>query len=69
MPLTLAKEGDTLTIKKIGGNAETRKFLSNLGFLPGESVTIITDTGGNLIVTVKGTRVAVSREMACRITV
>lgn len=67
MPLTLANIGDENMIKKIGGKPETRKFLENLGFVAGSSVTVISDIGGNVIVNVKGSRVAVSKEMAVKI--
>lgn len=54
-------------IKKVGGNPETRKFLENLGFVAGSTVTVISEIGGNVIVNVKESRVAVSREMASKI--
>lgn len=69
MPLTLANTGEENTIKKVGGNPDTRKFLENLGFVAGAAVTIISEIGGNVIVNVKESRVAVSREMACKIMV
>ena len=69
MPLTLANTGEENIIKKIGGNPETRKFLENLGFVAGSAVTVISEIGGNVIVNVKDSRVAVSKEMACRIMV
>lgn len=69
MPLTMANVGEENMIKKIGGNPETRKFLENLGFVAGGSVTIINELGGNVIVNVKETRVAVSKEMAMKIMV
>lgn len=69
MPLTMAKAGDLNSIKKIGGKEETRLFLSKLGFVPGTSVTIITEISGNVIVSIKESRVAISREMAARIMV
>ncbi|MDD6991164.1 MAG: FeoA family protein [Oscillospiraceae bacterium] len=69
MPLTLANTGEENIIKKIGGNPETRKFLENLGFVAGSAVTVISEIGGNVIVNVKDSRVAVSREMACKIMV
>lgn len=69
MPLTLAKAGDENLIKKIGGKVETKQFLENLGFVVGGTVTIITEIGGNVIVNVKDSRVAVSREMANKIMV
>lgn len=69
MPLTFANIGEENMIKKVGGNPETRKFLENLGFVAGGSVTIINEIGGNVIVNVKESRVAVSKEMACKIMV
>lgn len=67
MPLTMAKVGEENLIKRIGGRTETRQFLENLGFVVGGVVTIITEIGGNVIVNVKESRVAVSREMANKI--
>lgn len=69
MPLTFANIGEENMIKKVGGNPETRKFLENLGFVAGGSVTVINEIGGNVIVNVKESRVAVSKEMACKIMV
>lgn len=69
MPLTLANIGEENTIKKVGGNPETKKFLENLGFVAGSSVTVINEISGNVIVNVKEVRVAVSKEMACKIMV
>lgn len=69
MPLTFANTGEESIIKKVGGSPETRKFLENLGFVAGGSVTVICQTGGNVIVNVKDSRVAVSKEMACKIMV
>lgn len=67
MPLTFANEGEEIMIKKIGGNPATRKFLETLGFVAGGNVTVIAENGGNVIVNVKGSRIAVSKEMACKI--
>ena len=53
MPLTLANIGEENTIKKIGGKAEIKKHLENLGFITGGNVTVITAMGGNIIVNVK----------------
>jgi len=69
MPLTMANTGEENMIKKIGGKTETRQFLENLGFVVGGTVTVITKMGGNVIVNVKESRVAVSREMADKIMV
>lgn len=67
MPLTLANVGEENMIKKIGGNPEIKKHLENLGFVVGGGVTVIADMSGNVIVNVKDTRVAISKEMAQRI--
>ena len=67
MPLTMANTGESNIIKKVGGNPETRKFLESLGFVAGGAVTIISENGGNVIVNVKESRVAVSKEMANKI--
>ena len=64
MPLVLASEGEENIIKKIGGSAEVKKHLENLGFVVGGNVKVVTTVNGNLIVNVKEARVAISREMA-----
>ncbi|MDR2044779.1 MAG: ferrous iron transport protein A [Clostridium sp.] len=69
MPLTMAKMGEANSIKRIGGQPQTRQFLENLGFVPGSPVTIVTKNGGNVIVNIKESRVAISREMADKIMV
>ncbi len=69
MPLTLVNPGEESIIRKVGGNPETRKFLENLGFVAGGTVTVISEISGNVIVNVKDSRVAVSREMAQKIMV
>ena len=67
MPLLLADVGEENVIKRIGGSPEVKQHLENLGFVVGGSVIIVNTMGGNLIVNVKETRVAVSREMAQKI--
>jgi ferrous iron transport protein A len=67
MPLTLAVIGEETIIRRIGGSAEVRAHLQNLGFVPGTAVTVVSSMGGNLIVNVKNARIAVSREMAQKI--
>ena len=69
MSLILSKVGEEVTIKKITGNSETKKFLNSLGFIIGEGVTIVSDLGGNLIVNIKGARIALDKSMASRILV
>ena len=69
MPLTMVRPGESGLIKKVGGKMETRQFLENLGFLPGSPVSVIARIGGNVIVEIKGSRVAVNSEMAAKIMV
>lgn len=69
MPLTMMSQGKTARVEEIHGKDETRKFLENLGFVKGAEVTVVTVSGGNLIVNIKEARVAVSRVMASRIMV
>lgn len=69
MPLTMAPAGHAATVKKIHGKDETRRFLESLGFVEGGTVTVISELGGNLIVNVKGARIALSKSMAGRILV
>ena len=69
MPLTMMRAGEENTIKKVGGKEEVRKFLENLGFVAGSAVTVVSDTGGNLIVNVKDSRVAIGKDMANKIMV
>ncbi len=69
MPLALATVGEENTVKKIGGSAEVKKHLENLGFVVGGNIKIITALGGNVIVNVKESRVAISEEMARKIMV
>lgn len=67
MPLTLAVIGEENIIKRIGGSAEVRAHLQNLGFVSGAVVTVVSSMAGNLIVRVKDARIAVSKEMASKI--
>lgn len=69
MPLILVNPGEESIIKKIGGKPETRAHLENLGFVPGGRITVISAIAGNLIVNVKESRVAISKEMASKIMV
>ncbi|MEF9917365.1 MAG: FeoA family protein [Lachnospiraceae bacterium] len=67
MPLTMAATGKVNVIKKVGGKAEIRKFLENLGFIEGGAVTVISEISGNMIVNVKDSRIAINKEMANKI--
>ena len=67
MPLTMAAVGETGIIRKITGKDETRRHLAELGFVVGESVTIVSEIGGNMILSVKDSRIALDRSMTNRI--
>ena len=67
MPLTLAVAGEENIIKKIGGKQQVRAHLENLGFVVGGAVTVISVIGGNVIVNVKESRIAIGKEMAQKI--
>lgn len=69
MPLIFAKEGEPASIKKVGGKEDTRQFLEKLGFVTGAAVTVISTVGGNVIVNVKDSRIAIGKDMASRIIV
>ena len=67
MPLTMADQGSVNIIKKVGGKEEIRRHLENLGFVAGSAVSVISKIGGNVIVNVKESRIAISKEMADKI--
>ena len=69
MPLSMVKEGEINTICKVGGKEETRKFLENLGFVSGGEVPVVSQINGNIIVNVKGSRVAIGRDKANKVMV
>lgn len=69
MPLSMMKAGEPNVIKKVGGREDTRRFLENLGFVAGGIVTVVSQTGGNMIVNVKDSRVAIGKDMANKIIV
>lgn len=67
MPLSMIQPGQTSSIKRILGNDHTRQHLNNLGLVVGENVTVISKLSGNIILNIKGTRIALDRSMANRI--
>ena len=69
LPLTMASQGEPMTIKKIGGKQETKKFLETLGFVVGGTVTVVSEINGNMVVNVKDSRVAIGKDMANKIMV
>ena len=69
LPLTMASQGEPVTMKKIGGKQETKKFLETLGFVVGGTITVVSEINGNMIVNVKDSRVAIGKDMANKIMV
>ena len=69
MPLSMVSDGEAFLIKKIMGKEEVRRFLENLGFVAGTEVSVVSKICGNVIVQVKESRVAISKEMAQKIIV
>ncbi len=67
MPLTMAKPGETVTIRKITGKDEVRQHLAELGFVVDGSVTVVSEIAGNLILQVKKSRIALDRTLANRV--
>lgn len=67
MPLAMAEKGRLLHVAGVRGKDSTKSFLQSLGFAEGAEVTLISEIGGDVIVNVKGTRVAISKSMATRI--
>lgn len=69
MPLSMVDQGVPSVITRVGGKEETRRFLENLGFVAGATVTVVSTANGNLIVNVKDSRVAIGRDMANKVMV
>lgn len=69
MPLGMANVGDVTIIKRITGRDEVRQHLAELGFVVGAEIKVVSDLGGNLILNVKESRVALDKTMAMRIMV
>ena len=67
MPLTMARAGETVTIRRISGRDEVRRHLAELGIVVANDVTVVSELGGNLILQVKDSRIALDRTMANRI--
>ena len=69
MPLVMADPGDKNIIRRVGGSPEMKKHLEDMGFVVGSAVTVMNTIGGNLIVKIRESRVAISKEMASKIMV
>ena len=69
MPLTMLNPGESASIVRVGGNEETKRFLENLGFVAGAEITVVSAIGGNVIVNIKDSRVAINQDIARHIMV
>jgi ferrous iron transport protein A len=69
MPLAMAGVGEVNTIKKITGRDDVRQHLAELGFVVGEEVRVVSELAGNLILSVKDSRIALDKSMAMRVMV
>ena len=69
MPLNLVNIGSVETIKRVSGNEETKRFFENLGFVNGSEITVVSMIGGNVIVNIKNSRIAINKDMARHIMV
>ena len=67
MPLTMAKPGECVIVRKVTGKDEVRQHLAELGFVTNVSATVITELAGNLIVQINDSRIALDRNLANRI--
>ncbi|MDR3092028.1 MAG: ferrous iron transport protein A [Clostridiales bacterium] len=67
MPLAMVRPGQSANIKRVTGKEEVKRHLENLGFVEGQSVSVVSELSGNLIINVKGSRVALDKNMASRI--
>lgn len=67
MPLAMVHSGEIVKVETIRGKDEVKRFLSNLGFVESAEIQVVSELNGNMIVTVKGTRVAISKSMASRV--
>lgn len=69
MPLTMAKPGETVTIRKVTGRDEVRRHLAELGFVADGTVTVVSELAGNLILQVKDSRIALDHTLANRVVI
>lgn len=67
MPLVFGELGEEYVIQRVGGQPSVRKHLEDLGFVPGGKVTVVSKNGGNLIVRVKESRLALDQSLAMKI--
>ncbi len=69
MPLTMSQVGEVLEIRNVSGRVEIKRHLEEMGFVKGAEITVLSENSGNLIVNLKGSRVAIGRDLAMKIAV
>ena len=69
MPLTFCTIGQNFIVKRLSGDSAVRQHLNELGFSVGSPVTVLSSFGGNVIVKVKESRIALDHKLASRIMV
>ena len=70
LPLSMSATGEEVMVVKTGGSDEMKRHLEDLGFVPGASVSIVSNTGdGNVIVIVKESHLAITNQMAVKVMV
>ncbi|MBE6010699.1 MAG: ferrous iron transport protein A [Lachnospiraceae bacterium] len=66
-PITFVSPGETVLIQRINGKDETRRHLNELGLIEGDSITVVQNNNGNMIIQVKDGRIALDQKLAMRI--
>ena len=69
LPLAMVGPDERARVAGVRGCADLRQHLAELGFVEGSEVKVISRAAGDVIVSVKGARLALNRSMASRITV
>ena len=67
MPLQLADLETEYEIIRIGGNSDVKQHLADMGFHVGAKVMVVSRSGASVIVSIKGVRVAIGKELAKKI--
>ena len=67
IPISMSGVGETGTVVRILGRENVKRFLHDLGFTPGTRVSTVSTNGGNVILDLMGSRIAIDRTMASRI--
>lgn len=69
MPVTIAPCNKEFEIRKVGAEEKVRKHLHELGIAEGGKITVLSSSGGNVIIVVKEGRLCLDRNIASKILV